>query len=243
MANIIKNLKKHLESTKLIEKQNAAFQQVLQERNFFRANSLALAEENEELKKRLGQMKFKIKNLEIDNGNYKTFLYKNREAEVKDEMERQKHTFKILDKITNQQLNKVNIDYDVEKPREVSYNSKTSKNHKEIDFDAKRMFKANWQVFKNKNAFADNIYNTIKDRTIVSGYSSYGKIKFKKISNGGSAKGPFNVKNNKFRLKSCCPKKNMNDQTIVNKRNKKNVFAKESFKLNKDYTLSYLLRQ
>lgn len=237
MSNIVKTLKKHLESTKLIEKQDAAFQHILQERNFFRANSLALAEENEELKKKLNQSRFKLKNLEIDNGNYRTFLFKNREIEAKNEMARQKHTFRVLselakDKNTEEKEEKESMEDFEEKSIEYKQSQRNQ-------FSAKRMFKANWQVFKNKNVFVGNIYNTMKKTN----YSSYSRIKFKKIGDD-NYKGldPFEIKKNKFRLKSCCTsKKGLIKQNV--KRKEKKMFGKESFKLNKDYTLSFLLRE
>lgn len=162
LEKVIAGLKKHIAMGKIIEKRDENFQKILKERNFFRENTIRLTEESEGHKKSITKLQQKVRNLEIDNNNYRTYLFKNREIESRHEYKRQEHTIEVLGHMTKETL-RINSmitpeggasHKKVKKFGVTEHASGFKDRSPKVPIDNENGPHADWKMFKKKDAFA-----------------------------------------------------------------------------------------
>lgn len=249
VEKVIQGLKRHLDASRVLEKRDQSFQKILKERNFFRANAISLSEENKRLEKNLAKLQTKMRNLEIDNNNYRTFLFKNKESEPRKDFKPQVNTLELLSKITQDNLRvKSFVNSDLrdasrENVHELGYREtqtiiKTTFNRTKRE--GENVFKANWSLFKKKETFVDSI-NKAKMRASrpLSNYKcpdlGIGNIK----EMGPCPQSP--KLKQKERLKSCLQIRTADTKMGQLKGRLASKFKGEKFRVGPDKTLSFLL--
>ena len=252
VETIIQGLKKHIEMSKILEKRDQNFQKILQERNFFRTNAISYSEENKKLQDKVSKLQQKVRDLEIDNKNYRTYLFKNRDIDSKFECKRQEHNLEVLNQMTKDNLQIRSIlnpgsRNDAKRTNEeLGYHQSQliiketfSKNPKEKE----NSFNANWKMFKKKETFVESLSKP-HTRVVrpISNYTDGMKNGLCTVTDKMAAYRPISNLKHKRRLKSCVRSNGLKDKPSTAKARFETKLKGDNFKVGMDNTLSFLLK-
>lgn len=253
VEKVVQGLKKHIENAKVLEKRDSNFQKLLQERNFFRSNMLSLTQENECLQKTVSKLQTKVRNLEIDNNNYRTYLFKNREVESKHEYKHLGQTNEALNRITKESMliksfNGSNSnDTNKLKPRELGCRESRiliKQKFTATSTDKENQLKANWAMFKKKETFIESMHKAhLRAIRPMSNYTQGMENGLCVVKEGMTAYLPESNVKPKKRLKSCVQTRRVEKRPEVVRTALGTTLKKDKMVIGANNTLTFLLNE
>lgn len=165
LEKVIKDLKKEIEIEKTAETRDKKSKMLLKERNYYKANSMALMAKNDKLREKVEKLQDHNRNLEIDNHNLKRFFYKQKEKETVKEQKRQENNFELLDHVTKDSKRmKIMMSSEVGENKRITLKSSYNKGKlligeesKKLHLDNENNVKMNWKLFKKKDTFFEHM--------------------------------------------------------------------------------------